>query len=132
MRQISLNDYLKLKHPEFFNKPKKQSKILPYWFKGCSFKPQLDYFKISCVGHSATVMYYVELDLNNSNDIYHYTVLYECNYFEQGTFVFTGVFEFGRLLTFDIFIRDLVCCKLCDLYGKRVPIFREAIIFNRI
>lgn len=127
MRQISLTDYLKLKHPEFFNKPKKQPKTLPYWWKGCGRKPQLDYFKISCVDHSATVMFYIEFDLNAKTQIYHYTVLYEDMHFVKDTFVYDG-----GLLTFDQYINETVKCRLCEMYVPYVPTFREAVIFNHI
>lgn len=127
MNQMSLADYLNLSNREPNKTPKKQDDFRPLWWYGCSWKPQINFFKISCVNHTAMVLYYIELDFKTENFIYHYTVLYEDMHYEQDVY-----YDDSNKITFEQYINETVKCKLCEMYVNRVPIFREAVIFNHI
>lgn len=122
MEYVKLQEYIK-------NRQKPQpNQDEPIFWRGNAQPPELQYFTVKCCNHKATVIYYVECVIHGdkSKFIYHYTILYECNYYVTNQYIADD-----NPTPFKQYITELIECTLAINFARYTTANIESIkIFN--
>ena len=114
---------------EYLNTKREQDKSAAHehtFFRDYDKRPQLQYLKVVCCEHTATVIYWCEgiinFDCCETMFRYHYTVLYDTNYWKKGIYDYwcrIGETEFAKYIT--EFVQCDIAVNLLTIPKTKLP-----------